>query len=628
MKMKNIRLLLLCTLGVAVQAQEITEKKVTTEAHEVTVFTQGAQITRKKSVDLSPGISILNFTDLSPFIDAKSIQVKALGNVTVLSVNHRQDFLKPTEKSKELTDLETQLTDLNSRIKLENTYLQIIAEELAFLNDNRDVTTGIKDISLQTLKDASGFYSANLKALKLKEIDHYKNLEDLLKQKDNLERQIQSLTTKKEYPAGEIVVKVDAKQTNRATFEISYLVSNAGWFPSYDIRAKSITDPVELIYKANVKQDTKEDWKNVRLKFSSSNPNQTGMAPELKPYLLQYNTLPPVYTRGTGTVSGRVTDASTGEALPGANVYIEGSTIGTVTDANGNYTLTLPAQSGTLVFSYIGYITQTSSVYQPVIHVALTPDVTALDEVVVIGYGTSTEPELALQGKMAGLDVRKAETMRIRGTNMPLPMQKTEKQTTVDFEIKTPYTVPSDNKSYAVDMQVYSLPAMYQYYCVPKVDKDAFLIAHVVDWEKYSLLEGEANIFFEDTYVGKSLLDMRYASDTLKISLGRDKSVTVQREKSRAFTSRQLIGSKKDESRDWLITVKNTKSQPIHMLLKDQVPVSTMEEIEVEVQAPGASQNAENGEVQWTFTLQPNEKREFELKYSVKYPKHQYLIIE
>jgi hypothetical protein len=64
------------------------------------------------------------------------------------------------------------------------------------------------------------------------------------------------------------------------------------------------------------------------------------------------------------------------------------------------------------------------------------------------------------------------------------------------------------------------------------------------------------------------------------------------------------------------------------MLLKDQVPVSTMEEIEVEVQAPGASQNAENGEVQWTFTLQPNEKREFELKYSVKYPKHQYLIIE
>jgi hypothetical protein len=47
---------------------------------------------------------------------------------------------------------------------------------------------------------------------------------------------------------------------------------------TYDIRAKNITEPIQLIYKANVHQDTKEEWKNVKLRFSSSNPNTSGVA--------------------------------------------------------------------------------------------------------------------------------------------------------------------------------------------------------------------------------------------------------------------------------------------------------------------------------------------------------------
>ena len=99
-------------------------------------------------------------------------------------------------------------------------------------------------------------------------------------------------------------------------------------------------------------------------------------------------------------------------------------------------------------------------------------------------------------------------------------------------------------------MEFYDLPAFYQYYCVPKIDKDAFLIANIVDWEKYNLLEGEANVFFEDTYVGKTLMDVRYASDTLEISLGRDKKVSVNREKIKDFTNKQFIGNNKEETRD------------------------------------------------------------------------------
>jgi hypothetical protein len=96
------------------------------------------------------------------------------------------------------------------------------------------------------------------------------------------------------------------------------LVANAGWFPSYDIRAKNINEPVQLIYKANVKQDTKVDWTNVKLKFSSADPNVSGVAPKLQTYFLNYNTLPPTYKLTTNSVRGKVVD-SNGEPLPGAN---------------------------------------------------------------------------------------------------------------------------------------------------------------------------------------------------------------------------------------------------------------------------------------------------------------------
>ena len=168
-----------------------------------------------------------------------------------------------------------------------------------------------------------------------------------------------------------------------------------------------------------------------------------------------------------------------------------------------------------------------------------------------------------------------------------------------------------------------------QYYCVPKIDRDVFLIANVSNWEQYNLLEGEANLFFEGTYVGKTLLDVRYATDTLQISLGRDKNINVKREKIKEFTTKKFIGSKKEEARGWDIDIKNNKSQQINMLLFDQVPVSTLEEIKVEVSEFSAGKHdPKTGEIKWEFKIGPSESKKFSLNYFVKYPKNRKLIIE
>ncbi|WP_439483384.1 mucoidy inhibitor MuiA family protein [Cyclobacterium plantarum] len=626
--MKTFNLLLFCLTFGNIFGQEIIEKEINTEVNIVTVFIDKAQVTRQKTVELSPGITNLKFTNLSPFIDSKSLQVKASGDVTVLAVNHQQNFLDKLEKSEKVKKIETKLEDLSDQIKLEETYLSILKEELTFLNDNRIIGGKNNELNISTLKEASEFYSSQLTSLKLEEIDRDKILEDLRNQKSELQNQLNTLASKKEFASGEILVKVQCKIKANPSFELSYVVDNAGWYPTYDIRAKTINDPVEIIYKANLRQDTKVDWKNVKISFSSSNPNSSGVAPELKTYYLDYNSIPPVYNRSINSVSGQVFDQ---ENLPlmGVNVMVPETTIGAITDVNGNYSITLPNYASYLNFSFIGFETQTLPVTSAVLNVKMVESKMALEEVVVVGYGAQEDTEMSrqLQGSVAGISTDRTKSRE--SESIPIPFVKTENQTSINFEISTPYTVNSDNKSYSVVMAVYQAPAFFQYYAVPKIEKEAYLIANITEWEKYNLLEGEANIFFEGTFVGKSLLDVRFASDTLQLSLGKDKNVIVNREKEGDFETRQFIGSKKEESKSWKTTIRNNKSQGINMVVIDQTPVSKLDEIEVNIQdVSGANLNEESGEVKWHFILNPMEKKEFDLKYSVKYPKSRNLIIE
>ncbi|WP_348688600.1 DUF4139 domain-containing protein [Zunongwangia profunda] len=623
--MKIIHLLFIAFLAIPLTAQNNNEKEISTDVSGVTVFLEGAQVVRHKNVTVNSGISILKFTNLSPFIDAKSVQVKAEGNITVLSVNHQQNFLNELKKSTELENLENKITDINRQLEMENTYLSIIREQIAFLQDNRDIGGKSEQVNISNLQQASEFYGKKLTELKLNEIERVRTIEKLVKEKTRIENQINTISSKKEYPNGEILVKIDAKQNTSFPIELSYLVGNAGWFPSYDIRAKNINEPINLVYKANVKQDTKVDWKNVKLKFSSANPNTSGMAPKLKTYYIDYNTLPPVYNLSNNIVSGKVVDRD-GTPIPGVNVMVKGTTIGTVTDFDGYYSITIPNEESRLSFTFVGFETQEIPANSHTINVVLHEDVNSLDEVVVVGYGANNENvSRALAGKVAGVSIGS----RKKNESIPVPNVQKENQTTVDFEIEIPYTVNSDNKNYVVEMTNYELPAQYQYYAVPKIQKDAFLIAHINNWEQYNLLEGEANIFFEGTYIGKSLMDVRYITDTLKVSLGIDKKVSVNRQKIKDFTEKQFIGNKKIEIREWEISVKNNKTESINMIVLDQVPVATSEDISISTEnLSNGNLNEENGEVQWNFSLEPKQEIKFNLKYTAKYAKGKTLILE
>lgn len=101
-------------------------------------------------------------------------------------------------------------------------------------------------------------------------------------------------------------------------------------------------------------------------------------------------------------ITGTVTDEN-GEELPGVNVLVKGTTIGTITDANGQYILNAPDDATTLVFSYVGYNSEEVEISgRSVVDLVLTPDITSLTEIVVIGYGTQQKKDVT--GSIASVE--------------------------------------------------------------------------------------------------------------------------------------------------------------------------------------------------------------------------------
>ena len=91
-------------------------------------------------------------------------------------------------------------------------------------------------------------------------------------------------------------------------------------------------------------------------------------------------------------ISGRVTSAEDGSGLPGVNVLVQGTTVGTVTDIEGEYSLSVPSNASTLLFSSVGFTSQEVAIgNQNVINVSLAPDVRSLSEVVVTAFGLERE---------------------------------------------------------------------------------------------------------------------------------------------------------------------------------------------------------------------------------------------
>lgn len=528
--MNKTMLWFLLLLSLRLSAQQV--KTVDSRISNVTVFLNKAQIERVIKTRVEAGKTDLVVSGLTSQLDPQSIQVAGKGNFVILGITHQQNYLTELNVPASLRILKDSVEYLQKQITLEQSQKEILSKEEQMLLSNQRIGGTNQNLTVAELKGMADFYRGRLTEIVTTRMKHDDRIKKINERVVKLQRQIQEQNELYTRNTSEIVISISADAASGADLQVNYIVANAGWYPQYDLRAINTKSPVQLNYKANVYQSTGEEWKNIKLKLSTANPNEGGLKPELYTWYLNFEELL-VYRKLKGRAAGVMME-SAAPAMYKAEEAEEMKDVATT----ANYVNTIQ---------------------------------TSLNAV---------------------------------------------------FDIALPYTVASSNKPTLVDISKHDLKATYQYSVAPKLDADAFLMAQVVDWEELSLLPGEANVFFEGTFVAKTYLDPNNIKDTLAVSLGRDKRIVVKREKLKDYSSRKTIGSNQRESFAYEISVRNTKNEAIKIVVEDQLPVSQNSQIEVtSADAGNAAYNQATGKLVWDLSVQPNETKKVTYKFEVKYPK-------
>ena len=192
------------------------------------------------------------------------------------------------------------------------------------------------------------------------------------------------------------------------------------------------------------------------------------------------------------------------------------------------------------------------------------------------------------------------------------------------YAIDLPYTIPGNGKEQNIDLRTQEAAADYYYYAAPKLDTDAYLLAEIKESDKLDLPSGSAQITYDGVYLGETYIDNAEALKKLTLTLGTDKRITIRREKVKDFSTKKVFGSDIRQVFAYTISVKNNRKRDVRLTLKDQYPISTQKNIEVELlkdTTTPTTNNTETGVVTWNVTLKAGEARTFTFSYSVKYPK-------
>ncbi|WP_281322915.1 DUF4139 domain-containing protein [Flavobacterium aestivum] len=528
-----------------VTALALAQKPIFTTAKvkAATVYFNAAEISQTSTVNLPLGTSEIVIKNVAVDLNENSVQISAPATLTVLSVQFTNDYVSEYEidlKSPALKRVKDSIVLVQKELLKVGNSKNSEVKTMALLDRNQQVSGVNSGLNVMELMKMVDYY-------KTKQTEIANTINTLTEREQKLNEILKKLNNKLEVDtskeektsSGKLIVQVMNNLAGAVPLDITYLSNSASWAPFYDLRTESVTAPINMMYKAQIVQNTGVDWKKVKLTLSSGIPNQNNQAPLLNTWFLNYRQ----------------------------------------------------------------------------------------NEIVTAAYGMRREKK-AMQGvagsvrmdneEMAPKPIMLAESSVSNYTTVA------ENQLNISFDIDIPYDILSNGKVHSVSLKEIKLPASYKYYAVPKADKDAFLLAEIADYSKYNLLRGEANIIFEGMYVGKTFIEPSQTSDTLSLSMGRDKKVTIKREKVVDQSGTKFLSSKKEQTFTFDISIRNNKKEAIEMLLKDQYPLSSNKDIEVELlQSDNAKVNLETGILSWQLHMKPNETKKIRISYKVRYPKDQ-----
>lgn len=287
--MKSFLITMVLALGIQAQAQKpiFTQAKI----ESARVYNNGAELTHKSSAEIPSGSSEIVITNVANYLNENTLQLRVPKHVTVMSVQYTNAYIEEYDNNqdsplvkpiKDEIDQKTKsLKQLRNKIKTEEKSIEL-------LDENQEINES-KNFSVEELAKLLNFYKTNRTQLS-NSVDEMKAQEQILQQElDVLKGKLTFNNTSAEKIAqGKVIAYVMSERAGNIPVEISYLTTQAAWQPGYEIRIDKINEPIQMLYKAQVRQNTGFDWKNVKLSLTSGQANQNTIAPELNTWFVDY----------------------------------------------------------------------------------------------------------------------------------------------------------------------------------------------------------------------------------------------------------------------------------------------------------------------------------------------------
>lgn len=289
--MKKIFFFLVFLAGTTSIAQEIHESKIETSIEGVTVFVTGGEVHRKASINLKKGRNKLIFRGISTVADHKSVQFNADKAYNLVSVSSEIDYLTFVERNPRIKTLQDSMAIIRSSVKDLENEKAAYHEEKQLLLKNNSIKGETQNLTVQELKAMAEYYRGRMMELNKLMTKYNQEIDEKNKLLFRYQSQLTELNYQETVKSNQIIVIVDSETATTMNVDLKYIVSNCGWQANYDLLADDLGGNITIKYKAKVYNNTGNDWNNVKLVLSTSDPNISASAPTLYPWYLNYSSL-------------------------------------------------------------------------------------------------------------------------------------------------------------------------------------------------------------------------------------------------------------------------------------------------------------------------------------------------
>jgi len=275
--------------ALAAQTTPIVAKS---EIKAVTVFADRAQVTRGATLALKAGTNLVSFENLPLLMMKDSLRAegKGSGRARIAGITVKNVFLDRTQE-KRVREIEDEIAALTRKVESIEARRKALASQRAFIDSIRvgwseriSKELALGKPSAAELGEAAKFVGDNVGKIEEQLYDAEAAKRPLTDRIAALKKELEQSRADRMKEVRSVQVAIEAERDMRFDLDLSYLVQQASWEPTYDVRLSADGKEAELGYRAQVWQKTGEDWPGVKLSLSTASPEVGGGAPELSPW--------------------------------------------------------------------------------------------------------------------------------------------------------------------------------------------------------------------------------------------------------------------------------------------------------------------------------------------------------